>query len=114
MGFPSPAMDYIQSPLNLHDYLVSHPSATFFFRVEGNTGLFLGFNPGDLLVVDRSLDLTNSQVAIAVYEGQFRVVQVFREYRDVMVKLNQRSVLLLADTDIEIWGIATSLVRRLS
>ena len=114
MAFPSPAMDYVQSPLNLHDYLVDHPSATFFFRVEGENGRFLGFSPGDVLVVDRSLDFTHTQVAIAVYEGQFRVVQLFREYQDVMVRFSQRSILLLAELDIEIWGIATGFVRRLA
>ena len=107
-------MDYVQSPLNLHDYLVPHPSATFFFRLEGDKGKFLGFSPGDILVVDRSRDLVNSQVAIAVYEGQFRVVQLFREYRDVTVRFSQQSVLLMAELDIEVWGIVTGLVRRIA
>ncbi len=114
MAFPSPAVDYAQSPLNLHDYLVPHPSATFFFRVEGDAGRFLGFSPGDILVVDRSLDLVNTQVAIAVYEGQFRVVQLFREYRDITVRFSQQSVLLMTELEIEIWGVVSGLVRRIA
>ena len=29
-GFPSPADDYLDVDLNLHQYLVKHPAATFF------------------------------------------------------------------------------------
>ncbi|MEB2940487.1 peptidase, partial [Klebsiella variicola] len=27
-GFPSPAADYVESDLDLHDYCIRHPSAT--------------------------------------------------------------------------------------
>jgi DNA polymerase V len=28
-GFPSPAEEYAEGPLDLHDYLIRHPAATF-------------------------------------------------------------------------------------
>ena len=36
-GFPSPVDDYLESKLDLNDYLIKHPSATFFVRVAGDS-----------------------------------------------------------------------------
>ncbi|MBL7684446.1 MAG: LexA family transcriptional regulator, partial [Deltaproteobacteria bacterium] len=34
-GFPSPADDFIDRKLDLNEYLIQHPAATFFVRVSG-------------------------------------------------------------------------------
>lgn len=34
-GFPSPAAGYEANELNLHDYCVRRPAATYFLRVSG-------------------------------------------------------------------------------
>ena len=36
-GFPSPAEDYIDQPLDLNEHLIHHPAATFFVRVAGDS-----------------------------------------------------------------------------
>ncbi|MFA7236202.1 MAG: S24 family peptidase [Phycisphaeraceae bacterium] len=54
-GFPSAAEGYEDEPLNLHDWLVQHPAATFFYRVRGNALFAEGISDGAVLVVDRSI-----------------------------------------------------------
>ena len=43
-GFPSPAEDHIDSPLDLNEHLISHPAATFYIYAKGssmkNVGIF--------------------------------------------------------------------------
>lgn len=34
-GFPSPAADYLESPLDLNTHLIQHKSATFIVRARG-------------------------------------------------------------------------------
>ena len=36
-GFPSPAADYVQNTIDLHERLIHNPEATFFIRVSGPT-----------------------------------------------------------------------------
>jgi DNA polymerase V len=36
-GFPSPAADYEEKRLDIHDYLVRNPVSTFFFPVQGDS-----------------------------------------------------------------------------
>lgn len=48
-GFPSPADDYLEGQLDLNQYLIKHPVATFFVRVSGDSMIKAGIHPGDLL-----------------------------------------------------------------
>ena len=105
-------LDALQYPLNLNESLVPRPSDTFFFIVEGESGKFLGLNEGDLLIVDRTVDITPDQMAIAIFDGQFALVQLIEEHKDLSVRLSEKSVKLLSDTDLDIWGIITGLVRQ--
>ena len=52
-GFPSPADDYLDLPIDLNEYLVEN-SAGILYQVSGNSMQDEGIDDGDLLVVDRS------------------------------------------------------------
>ena len=69
-GFPSPADDHTHSPLNLSEYLIERPAATFFARAEGDSLKGLGITDGDLLVVDRSATPRNGDVIVVAIDGQ--------------------------------------------
>ena len=45
-GFPSPAEDYLDMDLNLHEYLVQNPAATFCVRVVGDSMLGANIRSG--------------------------------------------------------------------
>jgi hypothetical protein len=70
-GFPSPADDSIEQPLNLHELMVKHLAATFFLRVAGDSMTGAGIFPGDIMVVDKSLTPAQDSVVIAVVDGEF-------------------------------------------
>lgn len=72
-GFPSPAEQYLEPPLDLNALLVKRPAATYFVRVEGDSMINAGINPGDLLVVDRSLTPVDGDIIIASVDGEFTV-----------------------------------------
>lgn len=72
-GFPSPAEQYQEPPLDLNELLVKRPAATFFVRVQGDSMVGEGIHDGDLLVVDRSLRPASGDVIIACVDGDFTV-----------------------------------------
>ena len=41
-GFPSPASDYVERPLDLNDLVVSDPPATYYVRAEGRSEIRAG------------------------------------------------------------------------
>ena len=116
VGFPSPAANYVEEPLDLNEYLVKHPSATFFVRVSGDAMVEAGIHSGDILIVDRSLKSANNKVVVAVVNGQFMV----RRMRTIQGKLrlapendNYRPIDVNEGTDVEIWGVATTVIHPL-
>lgn len=69
-GFPSPADDYIEADLDLNEYLVKHPSATFLARASGDSMTRAGILNGALLVVDKSLTPKDGSIVIAAINGE--------------------------------------------
>lgn len=72
-GFPSPAEQYLEPPLDLNEFLVKHPAATYFVRVQGDSMTGRGIFDGDLLVVDRSRDPRDGDIVIVAVDGEFTV-----------------------------------------
>lgn len=70
-GFPSPADDHLDPPLDLNRELVRNPGATFFARVAGDSMQDDGIADGDLLVVDKSLEAYDGCVAVCFLDGEF-------------------------------------------
>ena len=80
-GFPSPAEQYQETPLDLNELLVKRPAATFFVKVQGESMIDAGIHDGDLLVVDRSLRPASGDVIIACVDGDF-TVKTYRRDKD--------------------------------
>ena len=68
-GFPSPAADFAEEPLDLNDLLGKNPPATFLMRVSDRSMETAGIFDEDLLVVDRSLEAKDGNVVIATVNG---------------------------------------------
>lgn len=85
-GFPSPAEQYVEPPLDLNAYLVKRPAATFFIRVEGDSMIGEGIRDGDVLVVDRSLDPANGDVIVAAIDGEFTVKYYRKEKGEIRLE----------------------------
>ena len=72
-GFPSPAEDYLDGPLDFNELLVGNPAATFAVRLAGESMIGAGLFPGDIAVVDRSVAPTNNCIVLALLDGEFTV-----------------------------------------
>lgn len=115
-GFPNPAEDYIEGRLNLDQHLIPHPAATFFVRVAGDSMVGAGIHPGDLLIVDRSLEARHGRVIIAVVDNELTVKRLCR--RDGHIRLlaeNDRypPIACAEGADLRIWGVVTSVAHSL-
>lgn len=97
-GFPSPADDYLEAPLDLNQHLIKHPSATFFARAEGDSMRGRGIFPGDLLIIDRSLKPGHGQVVIAALNGEL-TCKILDVRRRCLLAANRRYPPIPIDDD---------------
>jgi len=114
-GFPSPADDFIDKSLDLNEFLITHPSATFFVRVEGTSMIEAGINPGDILIVDKALEPNPGSIVIATLDGEFTVKRLQWQ--------GGKCYLLAANPDfepieiegsmmVEVWGVVTYVIHK--
>ncbi|HOO89898.1 MAG TPA: translesion error-prone DNA polymerase V autoproteolytic subunit [Syntrophales bacterium] len=115
-GFPSPAEDYIEGKLDLNQYLVKHPAATFFVRVSGNSMIDAGIHDGDILIVDRSLKPVNRKVVIAVLNGELTVRRI-RVTKDKVLLISEnrdyQPLQVEENMNFEVWGVVTNVIHPL-
>ncbi len=115
-GFPSPADDYLEGNLDLNKYLIQHPVATYFVRVTGDSMIGAGIHSGDILIVDRSLEPLNRKVVIAIVNGELTVKRLIRKKdKVILIPENDRykPIEIKDETDLEIWGVVTSVIHGL-
>ncbi len=115
-GFPSPADDYLEERLDLNHHLVKHPAATFFVRASGDSMLGAGIHPGDILVVDRSLDPANNSVIIAAVNGDLTVKRLVKTGRALLLAPDNeryRPIEIREGMDFEVWGVVTAVIHAL-
>ncbi len=115
-GFPSPADDYIEGQLDLNKHLIRHPSATFFVRVTGDSMIDAGIHPGDILIVDRSIEPTDKKVVIAAVDGDFTVKRLRKEKGRIwLTPENNRYAPLTCEEigECQIWGVVTNVIHPL-
>lgn len=115
-GFPSPAADYEEGRLDLNRYLIKNPPATFFVRVAGDSMIGAGIHPGDLLVVDRSLEPRDKNVVIAALNGELTVKRIRIRRKKIYLEAENEiyaSREVSAEADFEVWGVVTNVIHPL-
>lgn len=112
-GFPSPAQDYVEKEINVHDLLVQHPLATFLIRVKG-LSMINAFIPEDaLLLVDKSLKPKHKDIIVGVVDGEFTVKYLFKRGNTVMLQPANptfKSIEITEEMDFTVWGAVSTII----
>ena len=115
-GFPSPAENFMDLDLNLQEYLVQHPSATFCVRVTGDSMQNAGILSGDVMVVDRSLEPKNNTIVLAVLDGEFTVKRIQKKGEELFLKPENKDfkpIKVTEEMNFQVWGVVTHIIHKL-
>jgi DNA polymerase V len=115
-GFPSPAEDWAAARLDINEYLVRNPVATFFFRVQGDSMQEAEIFDGDMLVVDRSVRPAHGHIVVAFIHGERLVKRLYN--RGGVVRLLAANpayppIDIGEGVECEIWGVVVGKFKRL-
>ena len=114
-GFPSPATDYLENKLDLNEYLVKHPAATFIVKANGPSMIEAGISSGDLLIVDRSVTPKNDNIVIASVFGDLTVKKLRIKGPSLfLVSANNEypSIEIKEEMECFIWGVVTYVIHK--
>ena len=113
-GFPSPADDFKEIRISLDKELVKNGDATFFARVSGNSMEDAGLSDGDLIVVDRSLDIEKNKIAVCFIDGEFTVKRIVIRNKKIYLKPENKDfkeIEINDNNELIIWGIVTYVIK---
>ena len=97
-GFPNPAMDVQGVPLDLNKLVVKNRSSTFYMRVESAFYTQIDIEAGDILAIDRALQMKSGDVYTGSIDGEF----VIRKYSGE------------TDEEIDFFGVVTHVIHKVS
>ena len=115
-GFPSPAEDFMDLDLNLQEYLVQHPSATFCVRVTGDSMQNAGIYSGDVMVVDRALEPQNNTIVLAILDGEFTVKRIQKKGQELYLKPENskfKPIQITEEMNFQVWGVVTHIIHKI-
>lgn len=105
----------MESSLDLNEYLIKHPAATFFVRVAGDSMREAGIHSGDLLVVDRAVQPKSGSVVVAILDGEFTVKRLQKSSGKIFLvpeSKHYRPIEILPEQDFSVWGVVSGVVRK--
>ena len=114
-GFPSPATDYLENKLDLNEYLVKHPAATYIVKANGSSMVDAGILSGDLLIVDRSVTPRNESIVIASIFGDLTVKKIRKKNKSLfLISANSDypSIEVKEEMECFIWGVVTYVIHK--
>jgi len=115
-GFPSPAQDYYDGPIDLTEMLVEDQAATFVVRASGNSMTGAGIDDGDELLVDRSKRPRDGDVVVAVLDGQLTIKRLQITPTGVTLRSENAEhpdIIVPELSELVIWGVATYCLHHL-
>ena len=114
-GFPSPATDYMENKLDLNEYLIKHPAATFIVKANGSSMTSASIYSDDLLIIDRSIAPKNNNIVIASIFGDLTVKKLKKKEKSLfLVPANNYYPSIEGKEEIEcfICGVVTYIIHE--
>jgi len=114
-GFPSPAQDDMQEPIDLGAWLVEHPAASYIMRVDGRSMSGVGINDGDLIVVNRAKEPRAGMIVVALVHGDRTLKRLrYVDGRHWLVPEAEGFADILVDEHVQIWGVVVGVARKMA
>ncbi len=112
-GFPSPAEEETQDLVSLDEYLISNPESTFLLKVEGDSMVGAGINPGDLVLVQRDLNPRPGDIVIARIDNEWTLKYFDTSKGKVTLRAaNDKYPVLAPRQELVIGGVVIANVRK--
>ena len=110
VGWPSPADDYVEKPIDLNEYLIKNPAATYFVRVSGDSMVDAHIGDGAILIVDRSVEPTHNKIVIASINGSYACKRLLLKPTVCLMSENPKysPIIIKQEEELEIAGTVTA------
>ena len=112
VGWPSPADDYVERPIDLNEYLIKNPAATYFVRVSGDSMIDAYIGDGAILVVDRSVEPKHKSIVVAAINGSYACKRLLTKPKICLASENSKyaPIFIKENEELEIAGVVIAAI----
>ena len=115
-GFPSPAEDFAEPTLDLNHYVIKNPASTFYARITGDNMEGAGISDGDIVVIDKSLEPKDGNIAVCFIDGEFTLKRILLDKGHLWLQPANhkfKAIEITEENHFLVWGIVTHVVKNL-
>ena len=105
----------MENKLDLNEYLIKHPAATFIVKTSGSSMTSANIYSGDLLIVDRSIVPKNNNIVIASIFGDLTVKKLKKKEKSLFLASandDYPSIEVKEEMECFIWGVVTYIIHE--
>lgn len=112
-GFGAAADDYAERGIDLNEQLIKNKPATFFMRVNSDAMTGYGIHIGDVVIVDRSLDVKDGKIIIAAVDGELLIRKVeITNTRTLLRCASKKLNAIDVTNNLKLWGVVTYVIHN--
>ena len=115
-GFPSPAEDFAEPTLDLNRYVIKNPASTFYARIAGDSMEGAGIGDGDIVVIDKSLEPKDGNIAVCFIDGEFTLKRILLDNGRLWLQPANpkfKAIEITEENHFLVWGVVTHVVKNL-
>lgn len=115
-GFPSPAEDFAEPTLDLNRYVIKNPASTFYARITGDSMEGAGIGDGDIVVIDKSLEPKDGNIAVCFIDGEFTLKRILLDNGRLWLQPANpkfKAIEITEENHFLVWGVVTHVVKNL-
>lgn len=106
--FPSPALEFKEVTIDIIKHLIKHPTSAFYALAKDDSMKGCGINAGDILIIDRNLDIADDKIAVCYLDGIFTLKRIRKTKTEIwLVPENGefQPVQVTEENTFLVWGI---------
>lgn len=112
-GFPSPAEEELIDTMSLDEYLIANKEATYMLKVQGDSMIEAGIQPGDLVIVERTNVPRVGDIVIAEVDGAW-TMKYLRKHGSTLylAPANRKYQPIIPKEELKVVAVVKAVVRK--
>ncbi len=112
-GFPSPAEEELVDTINLDEFLVERPEATYLLTVSGDSMIEAGIHPGDIVLVEKGRSPRNRDIVVAQVDDEWTIKYFSKDAEGILLlPANRKYNSIRPRRSLLIGGVVRAVIRK--
>lgn len=112
-GFPSLTEEELVDTINLEEFLIQRPEATYMLTVSGDSMVDVGIHPEDIILVEKGVTPKPHDIVVAQVDDEWTIMYFDQDNQGVrLIPANNKYKVIRPARSLTIGGIVRVVIRK--